>query len=58
MSNKSILQTNNKNLQALINKANDLPDANVGVETYDLIVQSDGATKIVDGQVIMECYDD
>ena len=30
MSNKSRLQTNNTNLQALINKANNLPDAGSG----------------------------
>lgn len=35
MSNKSRLQTNNNNLQALINKANSLPDAGGGGGSTD-----------------------
>ena len=50
MSNKSRLQTNNTNLQALIDKANSLPDAGSGgsggVETYNLIFQSNGTVKL------------
>lgn len=39
MSNKSRLQTNNTNLQALIDKANSLPDAGSGLETVTITLE-------------------
>ena len=62
MSNKTRLQTNNTNLQALINKANSLPDAGSGgsggsVETCTVTIMPCGGSTIYyvyNGQCISE----
>lgn len=64
MSNKTRLQTNNMNLQALIDKANALPDAGSGgggnIETCTVTLTADvgiikyGVTKYVDGVLTCE----
>ena len=64
MSNKSRLQTNNTNLQALIDKANALPDAGgsggASVETCTVTITTDravllyGVTRYVDGILMCE----
>jgi hypothetical protein len=66
MSNKSRLQTNNTNLQALINKANALPDAGGGsgggsVETCNLSLTPGTTATIVyntiddSGNIVAQC---
>lgn len=47
MSNKTRLQTNNTNIQSLIDKANTLPDVSPGVDTSDATA---AATDILDGK--------
>ena len=63
MSNKSRLQTNNSNLQSLIDKANALPNAGSGsgsVETCTVTITTDSitrysVTKYVNGAFVTEC---
>lgn len=64
MSNKSRLQTNNTNLQALINKANALPEAGggggAGVETCTVNIKpmtTSTISYVNNGQIITENID-
>jgi len=52
MSNKSRLQTNNTNLQALIDKANNLPDADTSIYSTIYVGTSEPTSDIgVDGDI-------